>query len=80
VSCAELGGDRREAHRQLLDAEVGEIVLEETAQTVAGDQPRAGDVEIEQPHHPALGQRLGELLEFVELASGIAAADHGADR
>ena len=66
---AELGRDRREAQRQVLDPQGGEIVLEEPAQPVAGDEPGAGDVEIERAHDAALGQRDREFLELVELCS-----------
>ena len=37
------------------------------------------EVEVEEPHHAALGQRQGEGLEQAELARRVAAADHRAD-
>jgi hypothetical protein len=37
-------------------------------------------VEVEEPHDPALGEREREGFEFVELAGGVAAAHHRADR
>ena len=80
VAGAKLGRDRGEAQRQLLDPHVAEIAFEQPLQAVAADQPRSADVEIEQPHDPALGERQGEGFELVEARGCIAAADHGADR
>ena len=69
-----------EADRQVLDAQVGEIALEQPLQPVAADQAGPADVEIEQAHDAALGERACEGFELVELAGGVAAADDGADR
>ncbi len=48
VAAAELGRHRREGQRQVLDAGRAEVALEQPPQALAGDQPRAADVEIEQ--------------------------------
>ena len=80
VAGHELRGDGAEADRQALDAPVLEVLFQQRAQPAAADQAGAGEAEIEQPHHPALGQRQGEFLEGVELAGGVAAAHHRADR
>ncbi len=76
----ELRRDGAEADRQGFDAHVLEVPFEQTAQPAAADETGAADGEIEQPHHPALGERAGEGLEGVELSGGKAAADDGADR
>ena len=80
VAGAKLGRDRGEAQRQRLDPHVAEIAFEQSLEAVAADQARSADVEIEQPHDPALGERQGEGFELVEARGCIAAADDGADR
>ena len=47
---------------------------------VAADQAGAGQADVEIAEHAAHGQRARPCFERVELAGGVAAADHGADR
>ncbi len=69
-----------EADRQILDAHLAQIALDQPPQPVAPDEAGPADVEIEEAHDAALGQRPCERLDFIELAGGVAAADDGADR
>ena len=57
-----------------------QALVEHVAQALAGDQAGAREIEVEEAQHLAPRQIAGELLQRVELAGDVAAADHGADR
>ena len=80
VAGADLGGDGGEADRQLLDQRVAEHLLEPRREPAAADQAGAGQADVEIAEDAAPRQLARPLVEAVELAGGVAAADHGADR
>ena len=81
VAGDELGGDRAEADRQgFRPCRSVRSCSSRRCSRPPAIRPEPRDVEVEQPHDPALGQRMREGLELVELAGGVAAADHRADR
>src|SRR6266446_6172424 len=80
VAGSNLGRDGCKAQRQLLDADLSEPFLEARRESAAADEPRARQAEIEVPKHAAGCERPRPLLERIELASGVAAPDNGADR
>ena len=69
-----------EPQRQVLDPQVGEIVLEEPAQAVAGDQPEPVMWKSSRPMTRRFVSETREFLELVELAGRIAAGNDRADR
>ena len=80
MAAADFGRDAGEADRQILDQDAAELALEPGAQTLAADEPAAGEGKINEAEHPPPGQRAGESLEHVELAGRVAASDQRADR
>ena len=57
VAGAELGGDRHEFPLELLDGELLQMLLEPGAQALAGDQARAGEIDIEEAEDAPARQR-----------------------
>ena len=53
---------------------------QDVVEALAVDQARAGEIEVEEAQHLAAGQVARELLQGIELAGHVAAADDGADR
>ena len=49
-------------------------------QPLAGNQPRAGEIEIEITQNLAACQRAGEVFEFIELARDAASTHNSTDR
>ena len=49
-------------------------------EVIAADQPGAGEVDVEIAQDAAHGERARPFFQVVELAGGVAAADHRADR
>ena len=80
MSAANLGGDRSEPDRQILNAQLAKPGLQPRAEALAADQAAPGEREIEQAEYPAPGQSAGERLEHVEPSGRIAAANQCADR
>ena len=76
----ELRRDRHEPAVHVLDGMVAEMLLEPVAQPLSRDQARAGEVEVQEPEHPATRQGAGEVLQGIELAGNVATARDGADR
>ena len=54
-------------------------LVEHVAQTLAGDQSGAREIEVEEAQHFASGQLAREALHRVQFAGDVASADHRAD-
>ena len=65
MPAADLGGDRGEPNRQILNAKAAKPGREPCAQALAADQAAAGEREIKQAEHAPPGQRAGEGFEHV---------------
>jgi len=80
VAGSDLGGDGGKADRQRLDRRVAEFLLQPCRELAAADQAAAGKGDVEIAENAAFGQAARPILDDVEPACGVAAADHGADR
>ena len=80
VAGADLGGDRGESHRQVLDGGVADRLFQPRRQPVAADQAGAAEPDVEIADDAAQRQRARPVFQRVELAGGVAAADQRADR
>ena len=76
---ADLGGHRHEFALQIFDVLVAKMLVEPVAETLTGDEPRAGEIEIEIAEDALARQIAGKILDGVQVAGDIAAADDGAD-
>lgn len=76
----EFGGNRSKAHRQVFDPTVSQGLGQFAGEVAAADQAGAGQADVEIAEDAANFQPARPGLQTVELAGGIAAADHGADR
>ncbi len=76
----EFGGDGGEADRQIVDAAVGERGFQLGGEVAAADEPGPGQADVEIAQDAAYRQLACPFFQAVELAGGITAADHGADR
>ncbi len=79
MSGADLGSDRVEAARKIFNLGVAELLAQAFTEAMTGDEPGAGQVEIEISEDAASCQLAGELFELVELARDFARTDDGAD-
>jgi hypothetical protein len=71
-------GDERAV--EVLDVQAFQMLLHALRQPHAAEQAAAADRQIEQAGDTAHGQAAGKILQFVQLAGEIAAADQRADR
>jgi hypothetical protein len=76
----QVGGDCGVGDRQFFDRHLAENVADRVQNLLRAQHPGGGDGRVQQPQHGALCQRLGPVLEFVELASGLQATDERAHR
>ena len=80
VAGADLGGDGRKLHRQVLDHRFAEGFTEQAGEPSAADQARAAQPHIEIADDAAPSQRVGPFFQLVELVVGVAAANQGSHR
>lgn len=76
----EFGGNRGETDRQIVDAAVFQRAFQLLGEMAAANKAGAGQADIEVAEHVADIETTRPGLQAVELAGGITAADHGADR
>ncbi len=76
----EFCGDGGEADRQIVDAVIGERRVQFGRKMAAANKPGPGQADVEIAEDVAHVEAARPFLQAVELAGGIAAADHGADR
>src|SRR6185437_6905156 len=76
----EFGGNRGKAHRQILDAAVGQRLLKLFGEVSAPDETGAGQTDVEISQDAAHRQPARPFLQPFHLARGVATANHRADR
>src|ERR1700733_7712548 len=77
---SDLGRDRGKANRQFLDRFLADGRLQAIGKSAAADDSSAADPDVEVADDAPHRQRARPLLEHIELAVGVAAADQCADR
>ena len=77
---ADLRRNRSETARKVFDGGVAELLAQALAKAMAGDQARAGKIEIEKAEHAPTCQIAGEGFELVELTCDFTSANNGANR
>ena len=77
---ADFGCHSHEALGEGFDRHALQARFEHIVQSLAVDQARAGEIEIEKAQHLAARQIARKIFQRVELSGHVAAADHGADR
>jgi hypothetical protein len=80
VAGADLGGDRRKPHRQILDQGRADRVVQLARQPPAADQAGAAEPHVEVADDPPHRQRARPGFQRVKVIGGVAAADQGAHR
>ena len=80
VASAEVRGDGGERLGEIVDAQVADVVPQQTHQALAADKTAAAELEIEQSDDSHLVEATRPILEEVEVAAEVDAADEGADR
>jgi hypothetical protein len=80
VAGADFGGDGGKADRKFVDQGFANGFIKPVCQAIAADQTGAGKAHIEIAENAALGELARPVLQCIELAGGVAPADHGADR
>ncbi len=76
----QVGGHRREGHRQFLDGDVAENLADGLEDPLRAQHAGRGDRRIEESQHRALCQRACPQGVFIELACGFQPADQCAHR
>ena len=80
VAGPDLGGDRREADRQILNCGVADRFFQAVRQPRAADNAGAADADVEIADDPPPRQRARPVFQRVELIGGVATADQRTHR
>ena len=76
----ELGRDRREPDRKLLDRRLAKGLRQQGGEPAPADQSRARKADVEIAEHPARRKAAGPFLEQIKPLGRVAPADDGSDR